>query len=126
MAIQPLNLRRVVVKVGTTTLTDADGNVDRDFIKILAKQLAQQASNGREVLLVTSGAIRAGRERLELSTAPQPSKQAKMPSGSRLTLPMKQAAAAIGQGLLMHTYTEAFNELDVVVGQVLLTREDLS
>ena len=55
---------RIVVKVGTSTLTDAHGRIDRAFIADLTAQLAAVCQNGRDVLLVTSGAIRAGRDRL--------------------------------------------------------------
>jgi len=122
-----------VVKVGTTTLTDEFGRIDRAFIADLTAQLAAVRKDGREVILVTSGAIRAGKERLgarnhrfgaEMDAA---SRQID-PVASRLaeTLPYKQAAAAIGQGLLVHTYTEAFDWRDVDCAQVLLTRDDLS
>ncbi len=105
---------RLVVKVGTSTLTNARGGIDRGFLSDLARQLAQEQSKGNEVLLVTSGAIRAGKDRLQLET-PLPD-----------TLPYKQAAAAIGQGQLMHHYTEAFAWREVNCAQILLTRDDLS
>lgn len=101
---------RLVVKVGTSTLTDSRGGIDRAYIADLTAQLAAFRKQGCEVLLVTSGAIRAGRERLAQNLD---------------TLPYKQAAAAIGQGLLIHTYTEAFAWRGVDCAQILLTREDL-
>ncbi|HZP80777.1 MAG TPA: glutamate 5-kinase [Chthonomonadaceae bacterium] len=104
---------RLVVKVGTSTLTDAHGRIDRAFIADLTAQLAALRAQGRDVLLVSSGAIRAGRERLSQALPPD-------------SLPYKQAAAAIGQGLLIHTYTEAFAWRGVDCAQVLLTRDDLS
>ncbi len=107
---------RLVVKVGTSTLTNAQGRIDRAFIADLAAQLARQKAQNRDVVLVTSGAIRAGREALNVRQTPD----------TLHSLPYKQAAAAIGQGLLMHTYTEAFAWRDVTVAQVLLTRDDLS
>ena len=130
---------RIVVKVGTSTLTDPQGRIDRAFIADLTIQLATIRKSGRDVLLVTSGAIRAGRERLSGRReragdgirgwgadggAPAPSES----TAARLaeTLPYKQAAAAIGQGLLVHTYTEAFDWRNVDCAQVLLTRDDLS
>lgn len=126
--------RRIVVKVGTSTLTDARGRIDRGYIADLAAQLAEQRSEGRDVVLVTSGAIRAGRERLEgrPSRAGEPecdaASAARGVSGgpSKSSLPYKQAAAAVGQGLLMHTYTEAFAWREVTCAQILLTREDLA
>jgi len=113
----------MVVKVGTTTLTDSEGRIDRAFIADLTAQLAAQRAAGRDVLLVTSGAIRAGWESVERSAWSV--KNAAL-NAQRLTLPYKQAAAAIGQGLLMHTYTEAFAWRNVTVAQVLLTRNDLA
>jgi glutamate 5-kinase len=105
---------RIVVKVGTSTLTNERGGIDRGFLSDLARQLSTQQRQGNEVLLVTSGAIRAGKDCLQQQT-PFPD-----------TLPYKQAAAAIGQGQLMHHYTEAFAWREVHCAQVLLTRDDLS
>ena len=137
---------RIVVKIGTSTLTNAQGGIDRAFIADLTAQLAAQKAQGREILLVTSGAIRAGRERLNAGEAKgvgvrgsgvgnaadtQPGSIQNPKSKTHHvapldTLPYKQAAAAVGQGLLMHTYTEAFAWRDIVSAQILLTREDLA
>jgi glutamate 5-kinase len=128
---------RIVVKVGTSTLTDPHGRIDRAFIADLAAQLAAQRAAGRDVLLVTSGAIRAGQEKLDAGargrgdagTPPSapPLRRGGIGGGvPRDVLPFKQAAAAVGQGLLMHTYTEAFAWRSVTVAQVLLTRDDLA
>jgi glutamate 5-kinase len=115
--------QRILVKVGTSTLTDERGGIDRAFIADLATQLAAQRASGREVILVTSGAIRAGSEKLkEARGSDGVSSLILHPS----SLPYKQAAAAVGQGLLMHTYTEAFAWRSVPVAQVLLTRDDLA
>jgi len=114
-------VERLVVKVGTSTLTDPQGKIDRAFIADLTIQLAALRAQGCEVILVTSGAIRAGREALAARGATD-SRTAK----SAETLPFKQAAAAIGQGRLMHTYTEAFAWRNVDCAQVLLTRDDLA
>ncbi len=108
---------RLVVKVGTSTLTNASGGMDRGFLSDLTRQLAIERSRGAEVILVSSGAIRAGRDVLRRTSAPL-----SLPD----TLPYKQAAAAIGQGQLMHAYTEAFAWRDVNCAQILLTRDDLS
>lgn len=105
---------RLVVKVGTSTLTNPRGGIDRGFLSDLARQLAQAQRCGNEVLLVSSGAIRAGKDRLQ--------REAPLPD----TLPYKQAAAAIGQGQLMHHYTQAFEWREVNCAQILLTRDDLS
>lgn len=120
----PITVRRLVVKVGSSTLTDASGRLDRAYIADLAAQLAAQRSQGREVLLVTSGAIRAGSERL--ASASQPSPSSESTPANDMPLAYKQAAAAVGQGLLIHTYTEAFAWRGVTVAQVLLTRDDLA
>ncbi|MDO8682241.1 MAG: glutamate 5-kinase [Armatimonadota bacterium] len=104
---------RIVVKVGSSTLTDADGRIDRSAIANLADQLAAQYHAGAQVVLVTSGAIRAGMERLNMKSRPK-------------SIPDKQAAAAVGQGLLLHTYTELLDGCGVTAAQVLLTRDDFS
>ncbi len=106
-------MKRIVLKVGTSTLThDTHGGPDRVYINALAAQIAAQIAAGREVVLVSSGAIRAGAARLNLSEAPR-------------SLPDKQAAASVGQGVLMGLYADVFQNYGIAVGQVLLTREDL-
>ncbi len=103
--------KRVVVKVGTSTLTHSTGKPNLFRIEQLAKELADLANQGKEIILVSSGAVGAGMDRLGLKERPK-------------TIPEKQAAAAVGQGLLMHIYEKAFSEYGQVVAQVLLTRED--
>lgn len=103
--------RTLVVKVGTSTLCDAAGRIDRDYVEELAAELVGLADDGKRVVLVTSGAIRAGCERLGWGTRPR-------------ALPLKQAAAAVGQGRLMELYAAAFGRRGRAVGQVLLTRHD--
>jgi len=100
----------LVVKVGTSTLADADGRIDRPFLADLAAQLAGLMAAGRRVVLVTSGAVRAGAEVLGWEARPR-------------TLPLRQAAAAVGQGRLMGLYAEAFATHGRAVGQILLTRQ---
>jgi len=104
-------VKRAVVKVGTSTLTDENGHIDRPYLTSLASQIATLRHNGIDVVLVTSGAIRAGMERMGLRERPR-------------TMPEQQAAAAVGQGLLMQMYSEIFEWHGVTTGQVLLTRED--
>jgi len=106
-------VRRLVVKVGTSTLTYPTGRLNLDRMERLVRELADQANAGREVVLVTSGAIGAGKSRLGLMDR-------------ELTLPEKQAAAAVGQGLLMHMYEKFFADYGLLTAQVLLTREDLA
>lgn len=104
--------KRVVIKVGTSTLTDSSGRIDQDYIRDLVSQISALVRQGTECVLVSSGAIRAGRERLNMEGRPR-------------TIPEKQAAAAVGQGLLMHTYAQAFTEAGIAAAQILLTRDDL-
>lgn len=127
-----LSPSRIVVKVGTSTLTDVQGRIDRAFIADLTAQIAAQRAEGRDIVLVTSGAIRAGKDALGIGNEARQTNPSNAPTPQRLnappldTLPFKQAAAAIGQGLLIHTYTEAFAWRNVHCAQVLLTRDDLS
>jgi glutamate 5-kinase len=105
--------KRVVVKVGSAVLTD-DSGLKSDVIANIARELSFLQETGREVILVTSGAVAAGRRNL--------GSDVKI-SGE---LKVKQALAAMGQGLLMHSYEKAFNKHDQKVAQVLLTHTDLS
>lgn len=102
--------KTIVVKVGTSTLADAEGRIDRVFLAQLAEQLCALADEGRRVVLVSSGAVRAGAEVLGWETRPR-------------SLALKQAAAAVGQGRLMGLYADAFGKHGRAVGQVLLTRQ---
>ena len=105
--------KRVVVKVGSAVLTDVKGLKD-DVIANIAKELSFLHSTGREVILVSSGAVAAGKRRLgdDIKVNGE--------------LKVKQALAALGQGLLMHSYEQAFRKHDQKVAQVLLTHSDLS
>ncbi|HAA90767.1 MAG: Glutamate 5-kinase [Thermoanaerobacterales bacterium 50_218] len=105
--------RRLVVKVGTKLLCGNTGQLDMKRMRALTHDLAEVWKHGREVVLVSSGAIGAGVGRLGLSRVPQ-------------TIPEKQAAAAVGQGILMHLYEKLFAQEGIVVAQVLLTREDIT
>ncbi|HEX5016702.1 MAG TPA: glutamate 5-kinase [Actinomycetes bacterium] len=104
--------KRIVVKVGSTSLTTDSGGIDEAKVKRLVDALAERRASGVEVVLVTSGAIAAGLEPLRLRRRPR-------------DLATQQAAASVGQGLLMHRYTEAFAAHGVTVGQVLMTAEDV-
>lgn len=105
--------RRIVVKVGTSTLTHPDGHFNLERMEGLVAQLVEISTGGREVVLVTSGAIGAGMSRLGLEKRPK-------------TIPEKQAVAAVGQGLLMQTYERLFEDRGRNVAQILLTRDDLT
>jgi glutamate 5-kinase len=104
--------RRVVVKVGSSSLTTERGSIDERRVEALVEALARHRAAGVEVVLVTSGAIAAGLEPLQLRARPR-------------DLATQQAAASVGQGLLMHRYTEAFASRGVTVGQVLMTADDV-
>ncbi len=101
----------VVAKIGTSSLTDEDGHVDRAEIRRICERLAELRSDGHTVVLVTSAAITAGRFILGFASRP----------GDSVTL---QALSAVGQGHLMAMYNEIFAELGIVAGQVLLTPLD--
>ena len=104
-------VRRVVVKIGTNVLTAA-GALDDDYIDTVASQVAELVEGGRQVLLVSSGAIGMGARELGLEH-------------KVTTVTMRQACAAIGQPLLMNSYRRAFGSRNMEVAQVLLTREVL-
>jgi hypothetical protein len=91
-------VQRIVVKVGTSTITYP--NCSRNFARIdkLARELADLHNQGKEIILVTSGAVAVGVERLGLKSKPK-------------TIPGKQAAAAVGQGILMNTYEKVFQRV---------------
>jgi len=105
--------RRVVVKVGSSSLTTAAGGIDPDRVRRLVDVLAGSRAAGAEVVLVSSGAIAAGLAPLGLRRRPR-------------GLAAQQAAASVGQGLLAHRYQEEFARHGVVTGQVLLTVDDVT
>src|SRR5437867_4458698 len=104
-------IRRLVVKVGTSLITEPNTGPDPDRIAALATEIAG-ARDGREVVLVSSGAIATGMARLALPARPR-------------SIPEKQAAAAVGQSALMWHYEAAFKRHAIAVGQVLLTAQDI-
>ncbi len=104
---------RVVVKVGTSTLTHATGKLDFSRMEQLVRQLSDLSNQGKEVILVTSAAIVVGTSRMGLSGRPRSTRE-------------KQAMAAIGQGVLMQVYEKLFAEYGHNVAQILLTREDIN
>ena len=103
--------KRIVVKVGTSTITYPNGKMNFTQIERLARELTDLSNQGREIILVTSGAVAVGVDRLGLAEKPK-------------TIPGKQAAAAVGQGILMHVYEKLFGEYGQIVAQVLLTKGD--
>ena len=103
--------KRLVVKVGSAVLSKGDIGLHRPTLERISRELSALREEGREIVLVSSGAILAGMGRLGLGERP----------GS---IPLKQAAAAVGQSLLMRHYEEAFDPYGQRVAQLLLTQED--
>ncbi len=101
----------LVIKVGSAILTTETGP-DLRVVNRLADQISALHDSGKEIILVSSGAVAAGRNYLQLGQ-------------TELSLPEKQAAAAIGQSRLMHSYDEAFQRYNKTTAQILLTRDDL-
>jgi glutamate 5-kinase len=110
---QVVKAKRIVVKVGSSSLTGSAGSaLDSAAIDGLVDALASARRSEHEVLLVSSGAIATGLAPLGLKTRPK-------------DLATQQAAASVGQGLLMHRYTESFARYQITAGQILLTAEDV-
>ena len=107
------NVKRVVIKVGSRVITSGDNGLDSLVIGRLAAEVAGVRGVNREVIMVSSGAIAAGRKELGIEGKPR-------------TIPQKQAAAAVGQSRLMRVYEEAFAPHNLKVAQILLTRDDLA
>ena len=103
---------RIVIKVGTSTLTHKTGNLNIRHVEQLCKVISDLKGAGNEIILVSSGAIGMGVGKLSLLERPG-------------DMPTKQAAAAVGQCELMYTYDKLFSEYGHVVGQVLVTGSDL-
>ena len=103
--------KRIVVKVGTSTITYANGKRNFSQIDRLARELSDLQNQGKEMILVSSGAVAVGVDRLGLPAKPS-------------TIPGKQACAAVGQGVLMHTYEKLFADYGQIVAQVLITRTE--
>ncbi|MCD6506692.1 glutamate 5-kinase [Candidatus Poribacteria bacterium] len=107
-------VKRIVVKVGTSSIVRKDDmGLDEEKLDRIVDDLASVKSSGRDVILVTSGAIGAGAGKLGLRSRPR-------------DIPTQQAAAAIGQSLLMNAYERSFSRHGITVGQMLLTRDDFS
>jgi len=104
--------RRIVVKIGSRVITSSKNELDLSLIESLVKEIETLYKKNHQIIIVTSGAIAAGLKDLKL--------------GSRPTdLPLKQAASAVGQVKLMHSYSAAFKKYNIPTAQILLTREDL-
>lgn len=105
--------KRIVVKIGSSLVSSREAGLEPERIDRLAEDLAALQSAGREVLVVSSGAIVSGIKKLSLKEYPK-------------SLPVKQAAAAVGQSRLMWAYEKSFERLGIQVAQILLTHQDLA
>ena len=112
MAFLQTNAKRVVVKIGTNSLTDAEGLLLTNRIQALCRQIAHLQAAGLQVLVVSSGAVGMGLGKLALKNRPD-------------DLPTLQACAAVGQSRLMEAWQSALEAHSIVAAQVLLTREDI-
>lgn len=107
------NNKRVVIKIGSSSLTSLHGEISRRKLEKLVDEVVRIKDDGHEVLLVSSGAVAAGYRKLGCLTRPD-------------SLPEKQAAASVGQGLLMESYSDLFLSHGYVGSQILITRSDFS
>lgn len=104
------NKKRIVVKVGSSTLTHREtGNINYERLEKLVRTLSDLKNSGKDVILVSSGAIAVGREKLKIGTKPK-------------TMAQKQACAAIGQCNLMMNYNKLFSQYGQIASQVLITK----
>jgi len=101
--------KRIVVKIGSSSLTDVNGGLSHEKLHEHVESIVQLKKNGHEVILISSGAVAAGFKDLGYPTRP-------------VTIQGKQAAAAVGQGLLIEAYTEALKKHGMMCAQLLLTR----
>ena len=105
---------RIVIKVGTTTITyEETGNINLDKLEKFVRILINLRNKGKEVIVVSSGAVGVGRKALGMEHKPE-------------TEAAKQACAAVGQGRLMMIYEKLFNEYSQLTAQVLLTKESIT
>ncbi|KYC46118.1 MAG: Uridylate kinase [Candidatus Methanofastidiosum methylothiophilum] len=107
------DVKKIVVKIGTSSLTTKDGKFNREFAREIARQVSKLKSEGKDVILVSSGAIGTGCEALDFKERPK-------------SIPLKQATAAVGQSILMHEWSQAFSEYGFKVAQILLTYDAFS
>ncbi len=113
LAFSPARCPRLVIKIGSALLVDADASVRRRWLAGLLDDVAERARAGQRIVLVSSGAIALGARRL------------KLPKGGRACLEDAQAAAATGQIILSHCYAELLAERGLLAAQMLLTLDDL-
>lgn len=106
-------MNKIVIKIGSNILTDSRGGLNQRRIYSIAKEVSQIWDSGKEVIIVSSGAVAAGLKKLGFKEKPK-------------EIRLKQAVAAIGQSSLMWSYEKEFRKFDKKVAQILLTREDFS
>jgi glutamate 5-kinase len=107
------DVKRIVLKIGTSSLSSEDGSFNRQLTEDIAAQVARLREAGKTVIIVSSGAIGIGCEELKMKERPR-------------EIPLRQAAAAVGQNILMQEWMAAFNKHDLKVAQILLTYEAFS
>lgn len=105
--------QKIVVKIGTSSITYPSGRLNLTNMELVVRQIADLHNSGKEVVLVSSGAVGAGVGELGLTSKPR-------------TIPERQAVAAVGQGFLMQVYNRLFLQYGIITAQILLTREDMS
>ncbi len=108
-----MKAKRIVIKIGTSTLTHKSGNINIRRVEKLVKVISDLKNSGKEIILVSSGAIGVGCGKLGLAKRPE-------------DMPSKQALAAIGQCELMYLYDEMFSKYNHIVAQILLTGDIIS
>ncbi len=107
------DIERIVLKIGTSSLTGDDGSFNRGLTEDIANQVAKLRELGKTVIIISSGAIGIGCEELKIPSRPR-------------EIPLRQAAAAVGQNILMQEWMAAFRRHDLKVAQILLTYEAFS
>jgi glutamate 5-kinase len=107
----PHNYHRIIVKIGSNVLTQKDGLPDLNRIRHLVKQIAEIKKQGKEVILVSSGAVASGRSMIEVSEKSN-------------AVAVRQLLASIGQVKLINTYSQFFEQFNMLCSQVLVTKED--
>jgi glutamate 5-kinase len=106
-------MKRIVIKIGSNILASAEHGLDAKRLHAISEDISKASKDGREIVIVSSGAVAAGLKKLGLLRKPD-------------DIMLKQAAAAIGQSSLMHAYEKSFAEFGKKVAQVLLTRDDIA
>lgn len=113
MQLQLENAKRIVIKFGTNVLTNSDGNLALSRIYSFIEDISYLKKQGKEIIIVTSGAVGLGAKKLKLDEIPN-------------LVSIKQACAAVGQSKLMYFYEDGFDKFDIITAQILLTEDDFS